>query len=180
MRNHSTVRAAMRRVVVGALVGLGLVKLLAYERANRAPAPSTLPDAPPPGPPGVHPDGTVDPDAGVGVFGVAGEPLTDAHGKPVLLRLSDLNPPPPTLPPWDSQPSTDRPVPSAARSGAGSTGSSRWPRRPRMGCGDTGSGTTARCTASTTRPSQASRHFRNGALFSLTRGVCGCAYDLAL
>jgi hypothetical protein len=107
MRNHSTVRAAIG-VGVGAIVGLGLVKLLAYERANRAPAPSTPPDAPPLGAPGVRPDGTVDPDAAVGVFGADGEPLTDAHGKPVLLRLSDLTPPPPTVPSWESLPPTDK------------------------------------------------------------------------
>jgi hypothetical protein len=92
-----------------ALAGVGLHKLLAYRRANRAPAPSTLPDAPPPGPPGVRPDGTVEPDAGVGVFGADGEPLTDARGKPVLLRLSDLTPPPPTAPPWENQPPADPP-----------------------------------------------------------------------
>jgi len=106
MRNHSTVRAAIG-VVVGALAGLGLVRLLGYERANRAPAPSVLPEAPPPGSPGVRPNGTVDPDAGVGVFGADGEPLTDAHGKPVLLRLSDLTPQPPKVPPWESPPPPD-------------------------------------------------------------------------
>jgi hypothetical protein len=107
MRNQSPVRAGIG-VVVGTLAGLGLAKLLAYERANRAPAPGTLPDPPqPPKAPGVRADGTVDPDAGVGVFGADGEPLTDAHGKPVLLRLSDLTPPPPTVPPREIQLPTD-------------------------------------------------------------------------
>src|SRR6266545_676115 len=34
----------------------------------------------------------------VGVFGADGEPLTDAHGKAMLLRVSDLTPPPSTAP----------------------------------------------------------------------------------
>jgi hypothetical protein len=42
----------------------------------------------------------------VGVFRADGEPLTDAHGRPVLLRLSDLTPPPSTVPPWE-MPSPD-------------------------------------------------------------------------
>lgn len=98
MRNQSRVRAGIK-VAGGAFAGLGLVKLLAYDRANRAPAPGTLPDPPPP--PGVRPDGTADPDMGVGPFGADGEPLTDANGKPVLVRFSDLVPPPPTVPPWE-------------------------------------------------------------------------------
>jgi hypothetical protein len=81
-------------VVVGALVVLGLAKLLTYYRANRAPDPSMLPGPPPPAPPG--------PDDGVGVLGADGETLTDAHGKPVLVRHSDLTGPPP-LPPWEIQ-----------------------------------------------------------------------------
>ena len=107
MPNHSKVRAAIG-VAVGLLAGLGLVKLLAYWRANREPDPSTLPEPPPPGPPGwgVRSDGTVDPDFGVGVFGADGQPLTDAHGKTVRLRLPDLGPPPPTLPPWEIPPPT--------------------------------------------------------------------------
>jgi hypothetical protein len=52
--------------------------------------------------PGLGEDGTEDPDFGVGVFGADGEPLTDGHGNPVLLRLSDLTPPP-TVPPWGMQ-----------------------------------------------------------------------------
>ncbi len=106
MRNQSLLRAGIK-IALGALAGFGLVKLLAYERANRAPAPGTLPDPPAPPAPGVRADGTVDPDAGVGVFGADGEPLTDAHGKPVLLRLCDLTPPPPTVPPWEMQPPPD-------------------------------------------------------------------------
>ena len=108
MHNQSLLRAPVVKIAVGALAGFGLVKLLAYERANRAPAPGTLPGPPPPSPPGVRADGSVDVDAGVGVFGADGEPLTDAHGKPVLLRLSDLTPPPSTAPPWEMQPPPDR------------------------------------------------------------------------
>jgi hypothetical protein len=63
MRNQSRVRAGIK-VAGGAFAGPGLVKVLAYYRANRAPAPGTLPDPPPP--PGVRPDGTPDPDMGVG------------------------------------------------------------------------------------------------------------------
>jgi hypothetical protein len=106
MRNQSLLRAGIK-IAVGALAGFGLVKLLAYDRANRAPAPGTLPDPRPPPAPGVRANGTVDPDAGVGVCGADGEPLTDAHGKPVLLRLSDLTPPQPTVPPWEMQPPPD-------------------------------------------------------------------------
>ena len=84
--------------VVGALAGLGLVKLLAYDRANRAPDPSTLPQ-PLPGPP-------PSPDDGVGVVGADGEPLTDVHGKQVLVRFSDLTGPPP-VPPWEIHPPPD-------------------------------------------------------------------------
>jgi hypothetical protein len=107
MRNQSLLRGPGVKIAVGALAGFGLVKLLAYDRANRAPAPATLPDPSPPPAPGVRADGTVDPDAGVGVFGADGEPLTDAHGKPALLRLSDLTPPPSTVPPWEVQPPPD-------------------------------------------------------------------------
>jgi hypothetical protein len=105
MRNQGLMHAGIK-IAVGALVGFGLVKLVGYDRANRAPSRGALPDPPPP-PPWVRADGTVDPDAGVGVFGADGEPLTDAHGKPVLLRLSDLTPPPSTVPPWEIQPPPD-------------------------------------------------------------------------
>lgn len=94
MRTPSMVLTAIG-VVGGALVVLGLVKLLAYYRANRAPDPSMLP-GPPPGPfPGL--------DDGVGVLGADGETLTDAHGRPVLVRLSDVAGAPP-LPPWEIHP----------------------------------------------------------------------------
>jgi hypothetical protein len=106
MRNQSLVRVAIK-IAVGALAGFGLIKVLAYDHANRAPAPGTLPDPPPPPPPWVRANGTVDPDAGVSVFGADGEPLTDAHGEPVLLRLSDLAPPPSTVPPWEIHPPPD-------------------------------------------------------------------------
>ena len=99
MRNQGLRRAGIE-IAVGALAGFGLVKLRAYDKANRAPAPGTLPDPAPPPPPGVRANGTVDPDTAVGVFGAAGQLLTDAHDKPVLLRLSDLTPPP-TVPPWE-------------------------------------------------------------------------------
>jgi hypothetical protein len=79
-----------------------------YDRANRAPDPATLP-YPPPSPPGLRPDGTIDPDPGVGVFGADGERLTDGQGNLILLRLSDLTPPPPTAPPWEMQPPPDPP-----------------------------------------------------------------------
>lgn len=102
MRNQSLVRAGIK-IAVGALTGLGVAKLVAYDRANRAPAPGTLPDPPSPPAPGMRANGTVDPDAGVGVFGAGCEPLTDAHGKPVRLRLSDLTAPLPTVPPWEMQ-----------------------------------------------------------------------------
>ena len=82
---------------VGALVVLGLVKLLAYYRATRAPDLSRLP-GPLPGP-----------NDGVGVLGADGETLTDAHGKPVLVRHSDLTGPPPLLPPWEIHPPPDPP-----------------------------------------------------------------------
>jgi hypothetical protein len=93
MRTQSRVLTGIG-VVVGALVVLGLAKLLAYYRANRAPDPSMLPGPPPPAPPG--------PDDGVGVPGADGETLIDAHGKPVLVRHADLAGPPP-LPPWEIQ-----------------------------------------------------------------------------
>lgn len=104
MRSQSRVRAGIK-VAGRALAGFGLLKLLAYDRANRAPAPGTLPDPPPP--PGVRADGTVDPDVGVGLFGADGQPLTDANGKLVLVRFSDLAPAPPTVPPWEMQPPPD-------------------------------------------------------------------------
>jgi hypothetical protein len=81
--------------VVGAFAGLGLDKLLAYDRANLAPDPSTRPQPLPGPPPG--------PDDGVGVVGADGEPLTDVHGKPVLVRFSDLTGPP-AVPPWEVHP----------------------------------------------------------------------------
>jgi hypothetical protein len=159
MHNQSLLRAAVVKIAVGALAGFGLVKLRAYERANRAPAPGTLPDPPAPPAPGVRADGTIDPDAGVGVFGADGEPLTDAHGKPVLLRLCDLTPPPPTVPPWQMPPPPD-PAGTVRRVKRrwfdGMTGVVEAPPPRRT---ITGSATTARCTASKTRPSQASRHF---------------------
>src|SRR5262249_25534206 len=91
MRTQGLVLAGIG-VVVGALAVLRLVKLLTYYRANRAPNPSRLP-GPLPGPfPG--------PNAGAGGLGADGQTLTDAHGKPVLVRHSDLTAPPP-LPPWE-------------------------------------------------------------------------------
>jgi hypothetical protein len=42
----------------------------------------------------------------VGVLGADGEPLTDGHGKPVLVRFSDLTGPPPA-PPWEIHPPPD-------------------------------------------------------------------------
>src|SRR5215831_4901992 len=87
MRKQGLVRAG---IVVGALAGLVLVRLLAYHRANLAPDPSTLPQPLPGPPPG--------PDDGVGVVGADGRPLTDVHGKPVLVRFSDLTGPPPEPP----------------------------------------------------------------------------------
>jgi len=102
MRNQSRVRAWIK-IAGGALAGFGLGKLLAYDRANRAPAPGTLPDPPPPL--GVRANGTIDPS--VGLFGADGEPLIDANGKLVLVRLSDLAPAPPTVPPWEMRPPSD-------------------------------------------------------------------------
>jgi hypothetical protein len=99
MRDRKLLRAGIK-MATAAITASGLVKLIAYDRANRAPDPATLPYPTPP-PPGLRPDGTFDPRAGVGVFGADGESLTDGHGNPVLLRLSDLTLP--TVPPWGMQ-----------------------------------------------------------------------------
>jgi hypothetical protein len=100
MRTRRAFRAAIK-FAVAAAASVGLAKLIAYDRANRAPDPSTRPYPPPPHPPGLRPDGTEDPDFGIGVFGPDGEPLTNEHGNLVLLRPADLAQSPPTGPPWE-------------------------------------------------------------------------------
>ncbi|MDT4944446.1 MAG: hypothetical protein QOH14_1179 [Pseudonocardiales bacterium] len=134
MRNRSLVRDRIKMAAAG-LAGFGLVKLIAYDRANRAPAPGALPDPPPPSPPWLRADGTVDLDAGVGVFGADGEPLADAHGKPVLLRFGDLAPPP-TVPPWQMPlpPAPAGTVRRARRAGSGAAEAApAGPRHYRLG-----------------------------------------------
>jgi len=74
----------------------GLVRLLALYRANRARDLSRLPDPLP------------RPNDGMGVLGADGETLTDARGKPVLVRHSDLTEPP-LLPQWEIHPPPDPP-----------------------------------------------------------------------